>query len=172
MKNHQVKWKSLFFFCAGLAAGSAFCMKWMESDLWADNARFTIMGLEIFYPREKVTALMQSMDDTTRRVLDYHLHFDFAFMAGIFPAIASLCMIAAAKLPGMHLKKVLIILAAMQSIAWGLDIIENIHLIRWNSGKPVGNEFVLFHYVVILKWLIALFGVLTAIVVILLNRKS
>ena len=48
----------------------------------------------------------------------------------------------------------------------------SIYLYEMRTVEPVGNEFVLFHYVVILKWLIALFGVLTAIVVILLNRKS
>jgi hypothetical protein len=172
LNNHLEKWKSLLLFCAGLAAGSAFCMKWMEPDLWAGNEQFTIMGLEIFYSHEKVAAVMKGMDESTRRILEYHLHFDFAFMAGIFPGIASLCMIAASRLSRFLLKRLLVILAALQTLAWGLDIIENMQLISWIRGKPLGNEFVSFQYVVIVKWVIALVGAITAIAVLLFTWKK
>src|SRR3979490_3145055 len=91
------RWKKLFLFCLGLSAGTAFCMKWMETDLWVNGEKFTIMGLELFYTKEKVMTVLAGLDGHVRTILNYHLHFDFAFMAGIYPGITALCMIAGEK---------------------------------------------------------------------------
>ena len=80
--NTSRRWKILFFFAFGLALGSAFCMKWMESDLRIGNETFTIIGLELFYSKAKVIDIFSRMSEHVRSVLSYHLHFEFAFMAG------------------------------------------------------------------------------------------
>lgn len=170
MIPYHKKWKSLFLFCLGLAAGTSFCMKWMEPDFFSGGEQFTIMGLELFYSKEKITTLMGTLDEHARSILLYHLHFDFAFMAGIFPGIAALCMMATARAGG-RTRRVLVFVAAFQTVAWGLDIFENYWLIRWTKGQAPGNEFMYYHYLVILKWLIALTGVISAILVLLVRRK-
>ena len=39
------KWQKIFLFCLGISIAAGFCMKWMESDLVANNEVFTIIGL-------------------------------------------------------------------------------------------------------------------------------
>lgn len=170
MISYHKKWKSLFLFCLGLAAGTSFCMKWMEPDLFSGGEQFSIMGLELFYSKEKIITLMAALDEHTRTILLYHLHFDYAFMAGIFPGIAALCMMAAAR-AGSRTRRLLVSLAAFQTVAWGLDLFENYWLIRWTKGQVPGDEFVYYHSLVIIKWVIALTGVISAILVLLIKRK-
>ena len=90
-------WQSFFIFCLGLFLGTAFCMKWMEADLRVNGEKFTIIGLELFYSKQKVAHIMASLDYRVQTILKYHLFFDFAFMAGAYPGIASLCMMAREK---------------------------------------------------------------------------
>lgn len=33
MISKDNRWKNLFLLCIGLAAGAAFCMKWMQADM-------------------------------------------------------------------------------------------------------------------------------------------
>lgn len=156
------RWKRLFLFCLGLAAGTAFCMKWMEDDLLVDGEKFSILGLELFYSKEKVAAILANMDDQVRGILKYHLVFDFAFMAGIFPGITSFCMIAREKTSNLPLRRMLFVLAILQLLAWGADVTENILLLKWVNNSSPGNGFYTFHLIVIGKWVIALTAVLIA----------
>ncbi|MFI5130449.1 MAG: hypothetical protein ACHQFX_10680 [Chitinophagales bacterium] len=160
MTSSYKNWKQLFVFCVGLAMGTAFCMKWMESDFWVKGEKFTMLGLELSYPREKVISILSNLDDRVRTVLSYHLHFDFAFMAGIFPGISALCMMAREKVYSSRLKKILFIMAAIQLLAWAGDITENLYLIKWLEHPVIGNEFGLYHTIVSAKWIIALSGFL------------
>jgi hypothetical protein len=141
MTTDYNRWKKLFLFGLGLAIASAFCMKWMENDLWIGNEKFTIIGLEIFYPKEKVSAIFWALDDHVKTILRYHLTFDFAFMAGVYPAIASLCMMARLKRSSHLLRKFLIVLAFLQLIAWACDVIENYFLFEWIKQPQIENEF-------------------------------
>ncbi len=50
--------QKLFLFCLGLFAGTAFCMKWMESDFVHNGSLFTIIGLEISYSKEKIISIL------------------------------------------------------------------------------------------------------------------
>ena len=86
MNTEYNRWKKLFIFCLGLAMASAFCMKWMESDFWVGDEKFDILGLELFYPAKKVAAILSGIDPHVKTILGYHLSFDFAFMAGVYPA--------------------------------------------------------------------------------------
>ncbi len=165
-------WQKLFLFCLGLFLGTAFCMKWMEGDFVSNGRLFTIIGLEISYPKEKVVSVLAGLDDKVRTILRYHLWFDFAFMAGVYPGIAALCMMTVGKVTKNGIKKILVVLAFMQLVAWGCDIYENILLLRWVSYPVIGNEFGFYHFIVALKWVFALAGVLTAVVFFFSGKRS
>src|SRR5688572_8461448 len=107
-------WKNLFLFCLGLALGAAFCMKWMESDFWAGNEKFTIIGLELSYSKEKLILILTSLDHRVETILRYHLVFDFAFMAGVYPGISALCIMARHKIASKGLRRLLQWLAVLQ----------------------------------------------------------
>jgi hypothetical protein len=34
-------------------------MKWMENDLFTNGEKFSILGLELFYPKEKVIGILR-----------------------------------------------------------------------------------------------------------------
>ena len=84
MTANVVNWKKLFWFCFGLTLASAFCMKWIEGDFISNGKLFSIMDLELRLDKDGLTKLFAGMDDKARTILDYHLHFDFFFMAGVF----------------------------------------------------------------------------------------
>ena len=165
------RWKKLFLFGFGLAIASAFCMKWMESDLWLADEKFTILGLELFYPAKKVAVILSGIDPQVRTILRYHLVFDFAFMAGVYPGITALCMMASVNKIAVITKRILFIAAFLQLLAWGCDIVENYFLLKWINKPEITNEFTLYHIAVITKWSIALTGIFIA-VPILIFRKS
>jgi hypothetical protein len=166
------RWKKLFLFCLGLAVSAAFCMKWMEGDLWSNGEKFTIIGLELFYSKDKVIAVLAGLDGQVKTILNYHLHFDFVFMAGIYPGITALCMMAKEKVTAKLLTKLLYVLSAIQLLAWAGDIAENIYLLKWVKQPVIGNEFGLYHFIVTAKWIIALTGVLVSVPVLLLRLKT
>lgn len=172
MISNQKRWKKLFLFCLGLAVASAFCMKWMENDLLVQGEKFTIMGLELFYPKDKVMAVLAGLDQPVSTILRYHLSFDFVFMAGIFPGIAAICMMASFKFGKGRWKKIFIALAILQAVAWVFDITENTCLLKWISNPQIGNEFGFFHFVVATKWIIALTGALVSIVILLFKKTT
>ena len=156
-------WQKLFLFCLGLFIAAAFCMKWMENDFLQNDSLFTIIGLEITYPKEKVVSILSGLDDHVKTILRYHLSFDFVFMAGVYPGIAALCMMAREKSYNKRIKNILLLLALLQLVAWGCDIYENICLLNWINVPVIGNEFANYHTIVATKWLIALVGALSAI---------
>lgn len=153
----------LFLFCFGLFIGSAFCMKWMEKDLFSGGSLFTVIGLEVSYPKQQVMAVLAGLDDQVRTILGYHLHFDFVFMAGVYPGIAALCMMARYKVRKGWLKKLLLLLALLQTIAFGCDIAENSFLLTWMKNPAGISHFSEYHLVVYTKWILALLAALTAI---------
>lgn len=160
MKVNPKHWKIVFLFGLGMAVGTAFCMKWMEADFVTKQGKFSILGLELFYSKEKVESILFSLDDRVKTILRYHLYFDFAFMAGIYSAIASLGMMGKEKLVGFRLRKIIVILASFQLVALLADIAENYYLLGWIAKPVIGSEFGLYHFIVWIKWIIALAGVL------------
>src|SRR5687767_6042884 len=153
----------LFLFCCGLFLASAFAMKWIEKDLVFNGETISIIGLELYYPKEKITGIFTGLDSSIRTILSYHLHFDFIFMAGIYPAIACLCLMVAGKLKNRAVRNILKVLAFLQPAACIFDIIENYYLLNWLRHPVIGNEFGFFHAVVYMKWALALTGVLFAV---------
>lgn len=144
-------------------------MKWIEPDLVHSNEQISIFGLELFYPKEKVTAILAGIDEKVRTTLSYHLHFDFVFMAGCFPGIACLCMMAAGKTGTKSIRAILVGFTFLQLVAWGFDITENLYLLKWLKNPVIGDEFGFYHAVVYSKWAIALLAVLVASSVLLIT---
>jgi hypothetical protein len=171
MNLNYNQWEKLFLFALGLFIGTAFCMKWMESDFFQNGQKFTIIGLELFYPKEKVAMVLSDIDEHVKTILRYHLSFDFVFMAGLYPGIAALCMMARVKTGINKLKKMLTIFAVLQLIAWGCDIAENLYLLKWVKNSTIGNDFGQYHFIVTAKWIIAITGVLISIPFALRRRK-
>jgi hypothetical protein len=119
--------------------------------------------------------IFSSISDKVKTILGYHLSFDFIFMAGCYPGIACLCMMASAKVAGKNLKRILFILALMHIFGWTFDVIENYYLLKWLKSPVIGEEFTFYHVVVYSKWIIALTGALFAIVILvgsLFKRKN
>ena len=165
MKNDLSRWQRLFLFCMGLFIAGAFAMKWMENDLLFNSEQISIFGLEMFYPKEKIVEIFSGISDKVKTILGYHLSFDFIFMAGCYPGIACLCMMAAAKASSKNLQRILFILAFLQIFGWTFDVIENYYLLKWLNDPVIGDEFGFYHIVVYSKWIIALTGALFAIVI-------
>jgi hypothetical protein len=144
----------------------------MEGDFMQSGQKFTIIGLEICYTKEKVAAILAGLDEHVKTILRYNLSFDFAFMAGVYPGIAALCMMARNKSTGAVIRKILLAFAFLQIVAWGCDIYENCCLLKWIDSPVIGNEFGMYHLIVYLKWFIALAGALIAIPLALRKRKA
>jgi hypothetical protein len=104
--------------------------------------------------------------------MGYHLSFDFVFMAGVYPGIACLCIMAAEKLRKKWVKWILIGFALLQSAAWIFDILENYYLLKWLKKPVIGDEFGFYHSIVYSKWIIALTAFFLSIIIILLARWS
>lgn len=170
MNINYKSWKMLFLFCLGLFLGTAFCMKWMEKDLLQDNRLFTVIGLEITYPQEKVYTILSGLDNKTRTILQYHLYFDFVFMSGVFPGIAALCMMARFKSTHRNYRKILLASAVSQIVAWLCDIIENNLLLSWVADPEKIRMFDEFHLIVWVKWILAILGVILSIPVVFKTR--
>src|SRR6187401_1004830 len=175
MKNDLYRWQRLFLFCFGLFIAGAFAMKWMENDLLFNNEMISIFGLELFYPKEKIVEIFSGISDKVRTILGYHLSFDFIFMAGCYPGIASLCMLAAQKTSKKSIKSILFTLAFLQIIGWTFDVVENYYLLKWLKNPVIGDEFSFYHVIVYSKWTIALTGALSAILILvgsMFKRKN
>jgi hypothetical protein len=144
-------------------------MQWLATDFWLDDKKFSILGLELFYSKKEVIQVLTQIKQPARIALNYQLVFDFAFMTGIYPAIASACMLVREKMMNHDYRNVLFALAMVQPVAWAFDITENIFLLGWMDKPEIGDEFGMYHNIVAAKWLIALAGALCAIVLGLLK---
>lgn len=158
MRTPLSAWNRLFIFCLGLSIASAFAMKWIEPDIQYKNEPVSILGLELWYSKERITAIFGGIELHARKVLQYHLYFDFVFMAGVFPGIASLCMITFHKTPGKLVRNFLFFLAAVQVLGWGFDLLENYYLLKWLDKPIIPGEFSRYTFFVLSKWIIALSG--------------
>lgn len=171
MNTKYKGWKQLFLFSLGLFAATAFCMKWMEGDFIQNGQTFTVIGLELTYPKEKMTTILSGIDEHVKTILRYHLTFDFVFMAGVYPGIAALCMMARKKHRNA-IGNILVALAVLQLVAWGADIYENSCLLKWIRDPASINNFGTYHLVVYAKWIIALAGALLGITMIALKGRK
>lgn len=157
--SSRKRWRKLFLFCLGIASATAFCMKWMEPDLIHNQKIFTVIGLELSYPREKIQAILSGLDPSVYQTLTYHLCFDFMFMAGVFPAVACLCMMGRTRSSYSGIRGILFMLAWLQLLAWGCDITENSWLLTWMKKQTV-DSFTAYRIIVYLKWILVSAGII------------
>jgi len=172
MNNNYKGWQRLLLFSLGLFIGTAFCMKWMESEFLLNGKKFSIIGLEIYYSKAKIIEIITGIDIHVKSILKYQLVFDFAFMAGVYPGIASLCMIAYNKTTKKALKRILLIFGLLQIVAWLCDIVENIYLLNWISDPTMITDTGLYHIFVFLKWILALSAVILSIPIAMGRNKN
>lgn len=162
----------LLLFCSGIFIGTAFCMKWVEPAFLSNGSTFSIIGLEITYPREKVLSILGNLSLPVKTNLQNHLVFDFVFMAGVYPGIAALCMMARKKVTSNAAKNLFLILALLQAAAWFFDIRENLYLLNWlNDTTITASAFDNYHQIVFSKWILALVAILLAVIMLLLPQK-
>jgi hypothetical protein len=171
MRSAYQRWLKLFLFSFGIALASSFIMQWLAGDFWLGDEKFSILGLELFYSKKDVIKILTEVQLPARLALHYQLIFDFAFMAGVYPAIASLCMMAREKLLAGGTRNFLFALAILQPVAWAFDVTENIYLLHWLSKPEIGDEFGMYHNIVAAKWIIALLGFFSAIVLLALKKR-
>jgi hypothetical protein len=168
MQSYDSRWLKLFLFCLGISIGTAFIMQWLAGDFWLKEERFSIFGLELFYSKQQVINVLTQLQEPALRAskiaLNYQLVFDFAFMAGIYPAIASACMLAKARSGSVGVRNFLFALAILQPLAWAFDVTENYYLLSWMQKPEIGEEFGVYHNLVAAKWIIAIVGGLAAFI--------
>jgi hypothetical protein len=61
MRSSYLKWKQLWLFCLGIVLASSICMKWLENDFILDTGKFSILGLELFYPKDKLQSVLTDL---------------------------------------------------------------------------------------------------------------
>jgi len=171
MQSFDVRWRSLFLFCLGIAVATTFIMQWLASDFWLDDQKFSILGLELFYSKREVIDVLTQIKQPAKIALNYQLIFDFVFMTGVYPGIASLCMMVRGKIYNAAPRNILFALAMLQPVAWAFDITENIFLLNWMDKPEIGSEFSTYHNIVAVKWLIALAGIFTSIVLVIFKKR-
>jgi hypothetical protein len=133
---------------------------------------FTIFDLEFPSKSSELMKLIRGIDKlpdpaeriSSRAALRWHLWVDFLFMAGIYPLIFLLCWKASGKMDSIG-KGLFIGLAWAQALAWLLDIIENIYLLRKLSQPEKSARRVHRWYlrVVTAKWILALVGLVCSV---------
>jgi hypothetical protein len=150
----------LLLFCLGLFVASTFCMKWIEKDMARDAPALNVMKLELTYSQPELAAVLATADPVQKDKLHAVLCFDFMFMAGCFPGIALLCLLARRHVKAKFLKGMLVAGALAQAFAWGFDIYENTSLLSWLQDPVNSERFRIYRLLVQLKWILALAGVL------------
>jgi len=144
----------------------------MESEFISNGKLFTIIDLELNLDRRALINLLSSLDDKTKTIVGYHLHFDFLFMAGVFPGLACLCMMAREITGNKLVQSLLLLFGFLQFFAWGFDIYENLNLIKWLNAPATVDGIDLFHLLVRLKFLFAFVALLVSLVTFLFFRKK
>ena len=163
MRSFHTRWRGLFLFSLGIVISTTFIMQWLATDFWLGDRKFSILGLELFYSKKQVIDILTQIKQPARIALNYQLIFDFAFMTGVYPAIACLCMLVRENIKSPVSRNILFALAMVQPVAWAFDVTENIFLLGWMDKPEIGDEFGMYHNIVAAKWLIALAGALSAI---------
>jgi hypothetical protein len=100
------------------------------------------------------------------------LYIDFLFMPAVYCSIFLICLKVALKLEDSPIsQQIFIVFAYAQILAWIFDICENFFLLSWirpDLGvKLAKNMFRLFNIFVRTKWIIALIGGVSALMMII-----
>jgi hypothetical protein len=130
------------------------------------------MDLELYLNKADLGKLLTGLGDKTRTIVGYHLHFDFLFMAGVFPGLACICMMVRERTGNKLMQSLLLLFATLQFFAWGFDIYENLHLIKWLNDPASVDGVDFYHLLVRLKFIFAIGALLAALAAIIFFRKK
>jgi hypothetical protein len=128
---------------------------------------------------------MASFAPGTQQAVLKQLNADYIFMAGCYPAILVLCLIAIRHLSrinamqkdlgkaqtGEGWKKLLIVLALLQLLAWGLDVWENAQIESWLHAGVADDHIAFLKARTYTKFGIGFAGFLTSALLLLLTLK-
>ena len=150
-----------------------------------DGGKFSIMHLELPQSKEGINLLMAAFAPGTQKAVLNQLNADYIFMAGCYPGIVVLCLIAIRRITnlnalqkdldkkqtGKEWKKLLLALAILQLFAWGLDVWENAQLESWLQAGAADDNIGFFKARTYLKFGIGFAGFFTAAFLLLLTMK-
>jgi hypothetical protein len=127
--------------------------------------RFSIMDLEFPGSPASIPDIVRGMNalppeqrSRSRRALRGNLLLDFLFMAGIYPAIFLICIHCAKQMRDNGVGEAIFsTLAALQLVAWIIDILENFYLLRKLAKPGLSRKWVHKGYRLLVqgKWVIA-----------------
>ena len=158
-------------FCLGVSVATVFIMQWLETDFWVNDEKFSMPGLELFYSKREIVTVLSQIKQPAKTAFCYDLIFDFVFIAGIYPGIAALCMMARERPARKSIQTALFALAILQPVAWIFDVVGNCYLLKWLDKPAIGDEFDIYHNLVIIKWVIAFAGLFLPILVFVFGSK-
>jgi hypothetical protein len=171
MRNPNKRWRNLFLFCLGVTVATVFIMQWLETDFWVNDEKFSKPGLELFYSKREIITVLSQIKPPAKTALNYDLIFDFVFMAGVYPGIAALCMMAREKPGRKSIQTALFALAILQPVAWIFDVAGNCYLLKWMDKPAIGDEFGIYHNLILIKWVISIAGLFLPITVFVFGSK-
>lgn len=118
---------------------------------------FSIFSLQFPGSEKNLLHLIVSMSSVTRQAVKKHLLIDVIFMVGIYPALALLCIITARYLQPLTWGGSLLLqlIAASQIVALICDISENRMLYKKVSHPTATFNFLVFKWLVGLKFFFA-----------------
>jgi hypothetical protein len=145
--------------------------------------KFDVMAFELPGTEGNLNALIQAWSEPEKKnfVLQ-QLRIDYFFMTTLFPAILVLCLWALLGLIRLekrqgapnrfdYLKRLLLLLAVLQVVAWAFDLSENIRLSAWINQGFAGN-MLLFETLVRLKFIFAIAGILISLLTLIFTKTQ
>ena len=150
---------------------SAYMSRLANQFVLNDGRSFSIMDLEIPKEKIKIEDIKPGITYKATLALEKHLQTDALFMIGCFSSIALLCLIAASSTVSSTWRMILIILAILQLIAWGLDIVENKQLYKFLFQPDYTINKTSITIRTIIKFAIGIVGFFLSIGVIIANSK-
>jgi hypothetical protein len=177
--------KTLFALLLFITLTATALMAWVSKDFkLMDGTHFSIMNIQLAQSGSSLQHMMSSFAPGTKSALLTQLNIDYIFMVGCYPAIAILCLIAIRRVTQISLlqkdldrnqsgafwKNLLMALALMQLIAWGLDVWENAQIEHWLNSINIDSNIGFFKTRVYIKFGLAIAGFFTAALLLLFTN--
>jgi hypothetical protein len=177
--------KTLFALLLFITLAATACMSIVSRDFkLKDGCHFSIMKMELPQSSSSLQLMMTNFAPGTKMALLTQLNIDYIFMVGCYNAIAILCLIAMRRVSqlnslqkdvhntqsGAFWKNILMALAMVQLIAWGLDVWENAQTERWLHSNIIDGDILFFKARVYVKFGLAFAGFFTAVLLLLFTN--
>ena len=163
----------LFWICMGitlLAATAMMIIGKSFSQKTDGNTPFTMMQLEFAPTKEFILTAYKNAGGRARFDLAMQLGLDYCFMLGAYYAPALLCFMTSYQHPVHVIAVTGIALACLQLVAHLCDCIENVYLYQYYVNPAFNAPFLLYKFLVRLKWALVTVGTLFALGLVIYNR--